>query len=50
LNLKEQGGGTDFNFSFKNLKNIPQDTVNGVLPVITSITLATDFSSLVASK
>ena len=46
LNLKEQGQGGDFNFSFKNFQNVQPVSVNGILPIITNISAVTDFSSL----
>ena len=46
LNLREQGQNNDINFSLENLKNIEPATVNGILPVIISITPVTNFPLL----
>ncbi len=46
LNLKEQGQGDEFNFSFDKLQNIQPNAVNGILPVIINITPVTNFPAL----
>lgn len=46
LNLKEQGQGSDINFSFEALQNIQPNAVNGILPIIINITPIANFYQL----